>query len=91
MWLIEIFLVQLSRSGKVRMEIGGVSFCVDQGCDTFFQQDDMTLCYKGMLWHVQIAFVQTVMCQDLALVCPLAGEIFNLGNVNTRRGTMGLI
>ena len=28
-----------SRSGKVRMEIGGVSFCVDQGCDTFFQQE----------------------------------------------------
>jgi len=22
--------------------------------------------------------------QDLALVCPLAGEIFNLGNINTR-------
>ena len=21
------------------MEIAGVSFCVDQGCDTFFQQD----------------------------------------------------
>lgn len=43
----EIFLVQLSRSGKVRMEIGGVSFCVDQGCDTFFQQD-MTLCFEGI-------------------------------------------
>lgn len=51
--------LRIYKSGKVRMEIGGVSFCVDQGCDTFFQQ-------------------------DLALVCPLAGEIFNLGNVNTR-------
>ncbi|CAJ1417665.1 unnamed protein product [Effrenium voratum] len=51
--------LQIYKSGKVRMEIGGVSFCVDQGCDTFFQQ-------------------------DLALVCPLAGEFFNLGRINTR-------
>ncbi|CAL1158915.1 unnamed protein product, partial [Cladocopium goreaui] len=51
--------LRIYKSGKVRMEIAGVSFCVDQGCDTFFQQ-------------------------DLALVCPLAGEIFNLGNINTR-------
>lgn len=51
--------LRIYKSGKVRMEIGGVSFCVDQGCETFFQQ-------------------------DLALVCPLAGEFFNLGHINTR-------
>eukprot|EP00913_Durusdinium_trenchii_P007537 g7082.t1 len=31
--------LRIYKSGKVRMEIGGVSFCVDQGCETFFQQD----------------------------------------------------
>ncbi|CAE7309040.1 rpc53 [Symbiodinium natans] len=51
--------LRVYKSGKVRMEIGGISFCVDQGCETFFQQ-------------------------DLALVCPLAGEFFNLGRLNTR-------
>ncbi|CAE7665897.1 rpc53, partial [Symbiodinium pilosum] len=51
--------LRVYKSGKVRMEVGGISFCVDQGCETFFQQ-------------------------DLALVCPLAGEFFNLGRLNTR-------
>ncbi|CAE7363522.1 Ido1, partial [Symbiodinium necroappetens] len=51
--------LRVYKSGKVKMEIGGISFCVDQGCETFFQQ-------------------------DLALVCPLAGEFFNLGRLNSR-------
>eukprot|EP00933_Yihiella_yeosuensis_P014478 TRINITY_DN12974_c2_g1_i1.p1 TRINITY_DN12974_c2_g1~~TRINITY_DN12974_c2_g1_i1.p1 ORF type:complete len:360 (+),score=92.42 TRINITY_DN12974_c2_g1_i1:43-1122(+) len=51
--------LRIYKSGKVRMEIGGVSFCVDQGADTFFRQ-------------------------DLALVCPLANEFINLGEINNR-------
>eukprot|EP00747_Dinoflagellata_sp_TGD_P221472 gnl/TRDRNA2_/TRDRNA2_93308_c0_seq1.p1 gnl/TRDRNA2_/TRDRNA2_93308_c0~~gnl/TRDRNA2_/TRDRNA2_93308_c0_seq1.p1 ORF type:complete len:404 (+),score=70.84 gnl/TRDRNA2_/TRDRNA2_93308_c0_seq1:50-1261(+) len=51
--------LRIHRSGRVRMEIGGLPFCVDQGCDTFFQQ-------------------------DLACVCPLAGECIDLGPINQR-------
>lgn len=36
--------LRVHKSGKVRMEIGGVPFCVDQGCETFFQQDLACVC-----------------------------------------------
>eukprot|EP00931_Biecheleriopsis_adriatica_P004504 TRINITY_DN106163_c0_g1_i1.p1 TRINITY_DN106163_c0_g1~~TRINITY_DN106163_c0_g1_i1.p1 ORF type:complete len:336 (-),score=74.77 TRINITY_DN106163_c0_g1_i1:141-1148(-) len=36
--------LRIYKSGKVKMEIGGVSFCVDPGCDTFFQQDLAMVC-----------------------------------------------
>lgn len=36
--------LKIYKSGKVRMEIGGIPFCVDQGCDTFFQQDLACVC-----------------------------------------------
>mmetsp|Transcript_24999 Transcript_24999/g.58161 ORF Transcript_24999/g.58161 Transcript_24999/m.58161 type:complete len:333 (-) Transcript_24999:32-1030(-) len=36
--------LRIHKSGKVRMEIGGIPFCVDQGCDTFFQQDLACVC-----------------------------------------------
>lgn len=31
--------LRVYKSGKVRMEIGGMPFCVDQGSDTFFRQE----------------------------------------------------
>eukprot|EP00929_Paragymnodinium_shiwhaense_P112905 TRINITY_DN81168_c0_g1_i1.p1 TRINITY_DN81168_c0_g1~~TRINITY_DN81168_c0_g1_i1.p1 ORF type:complete len:437 (+),score=79.69 TRINITY_DN81168_c0_g1_i1:95-1405(+) len=36
--------LRVYKSGKVRMEIGGMEFCVDQGCDTFFQQELACVC-----------------------------------------------
>merc|ERR1712150_335975 len=36
--------LRIHKSGKVRMDIGGVPFCVDQGCDTFFRQDLACVC-----------------------------------------------
>eukprot|EP00927_Polykrikos_kofoidii_P012316 TRINITY_DN15307_c0_g3_i1.p1 TRINITY_DN15307_c0_g3~~TRINITY_DN15307_c0_g3_i1.p1 ORF type:complete len:455 (-),score=74.39 TRINITY_DN15307_c0_g3_i1:185-1549(-) len=51
--------LRIHKSGKVRMEIGGLDFCVDAGCETFFSQ-------------------------DLACVCPLAGEMINLGQIRRR-------
>mmetsp|Transcript_75595 Transcript_75595/g.162060 ORF Transcript_75595/g.162060 Transcript_75595/m.162060 type:complete len:333 (+) Transcript_75595:115-1113(+) len=51
--------LRIHKSGKVVMEIGGLPFCVDQGCDTFFRQ-------------------------DLACVCPLAGEVVQLGSIKKR-------
>lgn len=51
--------LKIYKSGKVKMDIGGSSFCVDQGSETFFQQ-------------------------ELALVCPLASEMINLGRIHNR-------
>eukprot|EP00930_Biecheleria_cincta_P035725 TRINITY_DN24556_c0_g1_i1.p1 TRINITY_DN24556_c0_g1~~TRINITY_DN24556_c0_g1_i1.p1 ORF type:complete len:354 (-),score=73.71 TRINITY_DN24556_c0_g1_i1:37-1098(-) len=51
--------LKIYKSGKVKMDIGGTSFCVDQGSETFFQQ-------------------------ELALVCPLASEMINLGRIHNR-------
>merc|ERR1712014_145263 len=36
--------LRIHKSGRVRMEIGGLPFCVDQGCDTFFRQDLACVC-----------------------------------------------
>lgn len=36
--------LKIYKSGKVRMEIAGLEFCVDQGCDTFFRQDLACVC-----------------------------------------------
>mmetsp|Transcript_11266 Transcript_11266/g.39954 ORF Transcript_11266/g.39954 Transcript_11266/m.39954 type:complete len:358 (-) Transcript_11266:116-1189(-) len=36
--------LKIYKSGKVRMEIGGVPFCVDQGAQTFFQQEIGCVC-----------------------------------------------
>lgn len=51
--------LKIYKSGKVKMDIGGMPFCVDQGSETFFHQ-------------------------ELALVCPLAGEMINLGSIQNR-------
>ena len=62
------------------MEIGGISFCVDQGCETFFQQDTKRKrAFKKVDSDRSFSF-----WEDLALVCPLAGEFFNLGRLNSR-------
>ena len=60
------------------MEIGGISFCVDQGCETFFQQDMKRKRAFQQMWTDRS-------WEDLALVCPLAGEFFNLGRLNSRQ------
>lgn len=72
------------------MEIGGVSFCVDQGCETFFQQDRISEWLDVGWSHVvpmssPLPKKWTSCSEDLALVCPLAGEFFNLGHINTRQ------
>lgn len=36
--------LRIHKSGKVRLEMGGIDFCVDQGCETFFQQDVACVC-----------------------------------------------
>lgn len=36
--------LRVYKSGKVRMEIGGLEFCVDQGCETFFHQEISCVC-----------------------------------------------
>lgn len=36
--------LKIHKSGKVRMEIGGLPFCVDQGSATFFKQELMCVC-----------------------------------------------
>mmetsp|Transcript_120769 Transcript_120769/g.225761 ORF Transcript_120769/g.225761 Transcript_120769/m.225761 type:complete len:453 (+) Transcript_120769:139-1497(+) len=36
--------LRIHKSGKVKMQIGELEFCVDQGCDTFFQQDLACVC-----------------------------------------------
>uniref|UniRef100_A0A7S4Q699 DNA-directed RNA polymerase III subunit RPC4 n=1 Tax=Alexandrium monilatum TaxID=311494 RepID=A0A7S4Q699_9DINO len=36
--------LRIHKSGKVRMEFGGLPFCVDQGSDTFFRQDLACVC-----------------------------------------------
>jgi len=36
--------MRIHKSGRVRMEIGGLPFCVDQGSETFFQQDLACVC-----------------------------------------------
>eukprot|EP00928_Gymnodinium_smaydae_P089562 TRINITY_DN7350_c0_g5_i1.p1 TRINITY_DN7350_c0_g5~~TRINITY_DN7350_c0_g5_i1.p1 ORF type:complete len:386 (-),score=84.93 TRINITY_DN7350_c0_g5_i1:163-1320(-) len=36
--------LKIYKSGKVRMEIAGIDFCVDSGCETFFQQDLACVC-----------------------------------------------
>jgi len=36
--------LKIYKSGKVRMELGGLQFCVDQGCETSFQQDLACVC-----------------------------------------------
>lgn len=44
--------LKIHRSGKVRMEIGGLPFCVDQGCETFFQQDLACVCPEDKVGEV---------------------------------------
>lgn len=36
--------LRIHKSGKVRMELGGVMFDVNEGCETFFQQDIACIC-----------------------------------------------
>lgn len=36
--------LKIYKSGKVRMVIGGLEFCLDQGCETFFRQDLACVC-----------------------------------------------
>jgi len=42
--------IRIHKSGKVRMDIGGVPFCVDQGCDTFFSTKIWLVC---ALWRMR--------------------------------------
>mmetsp|Transcript_23673 Transcript_23673/g.55223 ORF Transcript_23673/g.55223 Transcript_23673/m.55223 type:complete len:318 (-) Transcript_23673:132-1085(-) len=36
--------LRIHKSGKVRLDVSGVPFCVDQGCETYFQQDLVCVC-----------------------------------------------
>ena len=65
----------LTRSGKVRMEIGGVSFCVDQGCETFFQQDR----HGVMLRHPKFLMAFPSMSWGFGFGLPSCWRVLQLG------------
>lgn len=58
--------LRIHKSGKVRLELGGISFCVDEGCETFFQQDVACVCpVANEMFHLGRVQKRMVLTPDL--------------------------
>lgn len=82
--------MQILRSGRVRLEIGGLPFCVDQGCDTFFQQDLACVCPLSneliVLGPVSKRVVLTPDVDALLAMSPSGAEAADVDSQGARAG-----
>lgn len=57
--------LKIHKSGKVRMDIGGVPFCVDQGCSTFFRQELALVDNKNTCFSLDEVVHRVVLTPDI--------------------------
>lgn len=62
--------LKIHKSGKVRMDFGGIPFCVDQGCTTFFRQELALVDNKNTCFSLDEVVHRVVLTPDIDAMFP---------------------